>query len=158
MNGKNTRKNNQSNDQSNDCSTEIRKAKIKGKHDSTHNMTGTVRGAMRYKAPELVPSNSDEKEVINFKPVLTSACDVWSLASVILQTLTGVVPYDNVSQDICVVWYVMRAFRPRRPQVEELTDEYWDYINTMWGQPGAPYSRPRAEEVYRSLLIFRDTA
>ncbi|KZP30422.1 kinase-like protein [Athelia psychrophila] len=143
-------------DQGKACITDFGLSILKAEFEGTHYMTSTVGGAFRYRAPELLPS--DEKEVINFKPVLTSACDVWSLASVILQTLTGVVPYDNVSKDVSVLWLVMRAIRPRRPQVKELTNEYWDYINTMWGQPGVPISRPRAEQVYRSLLIFRDTA
>ncbi|KZP30416.1 kinase-like protein [Athelia psychrophila] len=142
------------------CITDFGLSILKAEFEGTHYMTSTAGGAIRYRAPELFPGPSNDPAVLNgFTPVLTPACDIWSLASVILQTLTGVVPYHNIKDHYCVlITIVLGGIRPPRLEVAALTDEYWNCINTMWGKPGTPSSRPRAEQAYTSLLGLRDTA
>ncbi|KZP15192.1 kinase-like protein [Athelia psychrophila] len=139
------------------CITDFGLSILKAEFEGTHYMTSTVGGAFRYRAPELLPSNA-AAVLDGFSPVLTPACDIWSLASVILQTLTGAVPYDNIRNDLVVLATIMLGVRPRRLPVAALTDEYWNYINTMWGKPETPSSRPRAEKAYTFLSVLRDTA
>lgn len=63
-------------------------------------------------------------------------------------------PYHNVKPDTIVMITVMNGIRPRRPPADALTDEYWNYINILWGD--TPDSRPRAHEAHTALLSLHD--
>lgn len=73
-------------DQGNARITDFGLSILKAEFEGTHYMTSTVGGAIRYRAPELLPSSATEV-LIEFTPVLTPACDIWSLASVILEVI-----------------------------------------------------------------------
>ena len=79
------------NDQGDACITDFGLSMIIIEFDGTHYVTSTVGGAMRYRAPELLPSNAAEimSDGFQFTAVLTPACDIWSLASVILQVCSS---------------------------------------------------------------------
>lgn len=55
---------------------------IKVEFEGTSYWSSTVGGAMRWRAPELLPPLFED--VVNFKPSLTPACDIYSFGSVML--------------------------------------------------------------------------
>ncbi|KZP30845.1 kinase-like protein [Athelia psychrophila] len=117
-------------------------------------MTSTVGGAMRYRAPELLPSTEADVHDV-FKPTLTTMCDVYSLGSVVLQILSGHAPYYNIQDDILVTLALSRRVRPSRPPSNSLTDPYWDLITRCWVKASF---RPSADEVYTSLLQLYESS
>lgn len=127
---------------------------IKAEFDGTSLITSTVGGAVRYLAPDLLPPSGTSDDVYNFVPNLTFACDIWSLGSLILQALSGEMPYYSVARDVWVIMLITNGIRPLRPPADALTDNYWKYINHLWSD--APGARPRADEAHMSLLALRD--
>lgn len=66
------------------CLVDFGLSLIKVDFEGTSFITSTVGGAMRFRAPELLPSI--EVEIYDkFKATLTFACDIYSLGSVTLQ-------------------------------------------------------------------------
>ncbi|KAF7978778.1 hypothetical protein HWV62_44824 [Athelia sp. TMB] len=90
--------------------------------------TSLAGGAMRWRAPELYKPLGDN--LVDFTPVLSLACDVYSLGSLMLQILTGKIPYHDISPDICVLLALAHGMRPRFPPgfpegFKNLIDHCW---------------------------------
>ncbi|KAF7972584.1 hypothetical protein HWV62_17724 [Athelia sp. TMB] len=144
------------NDQGVACIIDFGLSVIQVEFDATHYLTSNVGGAMRYRAPELMPGLSVEtNELSTFKPKLTTACDIWSLGCVVLEILSGEMPYYNIP-DVCLMLNILRGNIPDRPENPALNDEFWSYIKEMWGK--SSYERPEVGEATRVLAYLRESA
>ncbi|KAF7978780.1 hypothetical protein HWV62_44828 [Athelia sp. TMB] len=134
------------------CITDFGLSTIPAEFDGTSLVTSIVGGAMRFRAPELLPTIDTEVDVI-FTAPLRPECDVYSLGSVLLEILTGKHPYHAISKDMCVFVARLRGHPPGQPS-GALVGEYWELVQHCWAIE--PASRPHAHEVYSRLLSLQD--
>ncbi|KZP30021.1 kinase-like protein [Athelia psychrophila] len=118
-------------------------SKVMAEFDGTSYMTGTG-GAVRWAAFELYHMYGDDEEP---RPALISTkSDIYSFGSIILQMLSGKIPYHYVRAQAAVVILVHSGTLPRRPKrVRGLSDDrVWAFINRCWA---APAQRPTIADV-----------
>ncbi|KAJ8079791.1 hypothetical protein PM082_016613 [Marasmius tenuissimus] len=95
------------------------------------------KGTLRWIAPELLGGNSDP----------TFASDIYSFGHVCIEVYTGKQPFDELRQDIAVMFHVVKGERPPRPP--RMPKDVWALVNRCWDQQSD--LRPSAQEVYREL-------
>lgn len=153
------------------CLVDFGMSSVKAEFEGTSYWSSTIGGAMRWRAPELLPTLGTD--VYTFTPELTPACDIYSFGCVMLhvrqlftrnsipyqfnylaQVLSNRVPYHDISRVENVLFELFRRKLPRRPDTHILTNEYWSFINNCWGV--TPSSRPCAAELYASVVTLRD--
>jgi hypothetical protein len=79
-------------------------------------------------APELF-----DPEVLSY--VLSTSTDIYALAMLFLEVLTGERPFSELSSDLHVMVAVLRGRRPQRPTaLPELTDDCWRLVEQCWDQ------------------------
>jgi len=132
----------------------------------TSYLASTIGGNVRWTAPELFHINEDGSI-----PPVTSHSDIYSFGSVmlevqlysfsllespadvvLLQVLSGHVPYSYLLRDAQVIIEVHRGVKPRRPKTSLVTDQLWCFINSCWAED--PTDRPDIEEVSKSVEAF----
>ncbi|KZP15391.1 kinase-like protein [Athelia psychrophila] len=123
---------------------------IRAEFENTSFINSATGGALRFRALEISPPVDGDYE--NFNPVLTFACDVYSLGSVVLQVLSNLQPYYNVKDNLMVALALARKTKPERPDSTHLTDAYWNFIQECWD---APENRPSAARAHEDLLRLR---
>ncbi|KAF4566227.1 hypothetical protein EYR36_011642 [Pleurotus pulmonarius] len=106
--------------------------------------TSSIGGNVRYAAPELYRLNGDDARTF---PTVHS--DIYSLGSIILQTLTGMLPYHYLRIDGQVLIELSRGVPPHRPQDPIITDSRWRLLCACW--EGHPPSRPALQAVIEYL-------
>ncbi|KAJ3574294.1 hypothetical protein NP233_g1852 [Leucocoprinus birnbaumii] len=107
---------------------------------STVNQSG---GTMRWEAPELLDEAEDGGSP---KPSFKS--DVYSLACVMYEILTGQIPFHEVTREATVIWRVISGIRPTKPPPSsadnlELTDDTWRIMQSCW--VANPNNRPTVD-------------
>ncbi|KAF8842626.1 WD40 repeat-like protein [Paxillus ammoniavirescens] len=109
-----------------------------------------VGGALRWAAPELldlqVPDNGDNPH----KVVPTPQSDVYSFGGIMLQALTGKVPYHYYSREAQVLHAISRGEIPKRPNQALVTDRRWTFIQQCWtllDDDDAGQSRPSDDAI-----------
>ncbi|KAF7982001.1 hypothetical protein HWV62_30845 [Athelia sp. TMB] len=123
--------------------------------EDTSFITSTIGGYLRFRALEIMPPLTGDYE--GFKPVLTPACDVYSLGGVVLQILTGKLPYHNIINETMVALVLAQRQKPERPSgegCEALTEVYWNFIVSCWSN--SPEDRCSAEEALNKLIRLRE--
>ncbi|KAI6140062.1 kinase-like domain-containing protein [Pisolithus thermaeus] len=98
--------------------------------------------AVRWVAPDLFqtpPGEDGEKANFTFEG------DVYSFGSVMLQVLTGQVPYHYIERDEQVIYTIAQGIRPRRPSPQDIVDEHWNFIQKCWATN--PKDRPSTGEL-----------
>ncbi|KZP29466.1 kinase-like protein [Athelia psychrophila] len=129
----------------NACLTDFGLSTLTGGLEGTSYFTSTTGGAMRWRAPELVP-DIDYVATMTFVPRLTTECDIYSYGQIVLQIISGELPYYNIKHSECIRLELFKRSRPNRPvPCDRLTDEYWALVNKCWGE--TPAARPSATEV-----------
>ncbi|KAF7975592.1 hypothetical protein HWV62_9155 [Athelia sp. TMB] len=123
---------------------------IKAEFEGTSYWSSMMGGAIRWRAPELLPPLAGDET--DFKPNLTSACDIYSYGSVMLHVMSDKIPYYNIGHDLSVFVQILQGHRPQRPHSPLLSDAYWEFITWCWDL--TPTSRPSAETVKMSLVDF----
>ncbi|KAL4072669.1 kinase-like domain-containing protein [Scleroderma yunnanense] len=111
--------------------------------------TESARGCFRWAAPELFQSD-DEGCMAYIGP----ACDVYSFGSIILQVLSGKVPYFYLDSDTQVLGMVVRGMNPERPKKPSIDDEEWDIIQWCWTRNIT--DRPEIGEVTEALKSLNE--
>ncbi|KAG6334650.1 hypothetical protein ID866_4446 [Astraeus odoratus] len=106
--------------------------------------TESARGCFRWAAPELF--QGDHERAMS---CIGPACDVYSFGSIILQVLSGKVPYFYLNSDTQVLGMVVRGINPIRPKKPIIDDEQWDIIQWCWTRNST--DRPEIQEVANAL-------
>ncbi|KAF8838777.1 kinase-like protein, partial [Paxillus ammoniavirescens] len=114
---------------------------------STYTNSCHVGGAVRWIAPELLDHEvpGDENKPLHLFPTLQS--DVYSFGMVILQVLTGKVPYHYIVPVARVQSAILHRKIPLRPQQQLVTDSQWKFMQRCWMPVGVPEPRPRSDEI-----------
>ncbi|KAF9443788.1 kinase-like protein [Macrolepiota fuliginosa MF-IS2] len=112
-----------------------------------HTMT-QAGGTIRWEAPELMDEPADGKG-----PKPAFSCDVYSLASVMYEILTGEIPFYELSREATVILRVIKGITPTKPTSNpdslELTDEIWRIMERCWKL--VPNERPSVDQVTQDL-------
>ncbi|KAF9238961.1 kinase-like domain-containing protein, partial [Melanogaster broomeanus] len=106
-------------------------------------------GTLRWAAPENLYLNmqfsGDREHVPKVSP--TTGSDIYSFGRIMLQVLTGKIPYHYYPADPPVVLAISRGENPQRPDLAEITDRRWAFIQKCWSTVDDGQSRPSDEEV-----------
>ncbi|KAG1750216.1 kinase-like domain-containing protein [Suillus lakei] len=94
-------------------------------------------GALRWTAPELL----SEEELV----AVTTQGDIYSFGSIMLQVLTGKVPWPHLTRD-AAIWrkLIFEGETHPRPADNRITDQHWSFMTSCWSR--TPVDRPSAEE------------
>ncbi|PPQ91942.1 LOW QUALITY PROTEIN: hypothetical protein CVT25_000985 [Psilocybe cyanescens] len=112
-------------------------------------LSSTVGGAPRWTAPELLHVGTD----VNKVPTVTKECDIYSFGSVVLQVISGRIPYEDILSDIHVILQLINGGDPPRPAEPLLSDGFWDFIVLCWSRN--PFMRPQIDQVREMLHMLR---
>ncbi|KAF9234119.1 kinase-like domain-containing protein, partial [Melanogaster broomeanus] len=108
-----------------------------------------ARGAFRWVAPELLNLNaqpSEDEEALPRVPPTTRS-DIFSLGRIILQVLSGQIPFYYYHRDERVVLAISKEEIPKRPQSAVFTDRRWNFIQGCWSTIDEGQLRPSVEEI-----------
>ncbi|KAG0693249.1 hypothetical protein DFH29DRAFT_964966 [Suillus ampliporus] len=102
-------------------------------------------GAVRWAAPEVLTG-----EELAF--AVTTQSDIYSFGSIMLQVLTGNVPWGHLIREFQISYQVIiEGKKHPRPDDDRVTDELWNFMTCCWSM--TPTDRPSAKEA----LQFVDT-
>ncbi|KAG1754107.1 kinase-like domain-containing protein [Suillus occidentalis] len=95
-------------------------------------------GALRWAAPELLFGEESD-------PAATTRSDMYSFGSIMLQVLTGKVPWYHLTRDFQISYQVVieGKMHPRPPGVD-ITDQHWNFMTRCWSMTFT--DRPLATE------------
>ncbi|KAJ8579839.1 kinase-like protein [Rhizopogon salebrosus TDB-379] len=105
--------------------------------------TPYIRRNVRLTAPEFfeVPENEDSS-----RP--KAETDIYSFGCIMLQVMTGRIPYADIPSNHQVTVSILTGRRPGRPSSPHIEDSFWDFIQECWSDLG---DRPSAVEVLSFL-------
>ncbi|KAF9230076.1 kinase-like domain-containing protein [Melanogaster broomeanus] len=114
---------------------------------STFSTSCVVKGTLRWVAPELLELMSEYEE--DSPQVLpTTRSDVYSFGGIMLQILTGKVPYYYYTREAQVVHALSRGDTPKRPRLAFIvTDRRWRFIQQCWSTVDEGRLRPSGEQL-----------
>ncbi|KIJ10920.1 hypothetical protein PAXINDRAFT_16143 [Paxillus involutus ATCC 200175] len=112
---------------------------------STFATSFQARGTLRWAAPELYlndQTSGDEENPPRVPP--TPRSDIYSFGGIMLQVLTGKIPYHYYPRDERVLLALSQGETPRRPSGALATDRQWSLIERCWT---SVESRPSDDEI-----------
>ncbi|KAJ8516304.1 hypothetical protein ONZ45_g6390 [Pleurotus djamor] len=132
------------------CLCDFGLSSIAAEFQGTTSMASTagVGVSVRWADPQLVLATSEDDSDI-FAPALTTSNDIYSFGSVMLEILSGRIPYHYIPNDARVVVELHRGKKPRRPADSFVTDAQWAFIQRCWGEESE--ERPTIDEVILAL-------
>ncbi|CAE6411997.1 unnamed protein product [Rhizoctonia solani] len=102
--------------------------------------SSTTQGmSVRWTAPEILKQETKT----------TQAGDIFAFGMIVLETITGLLPYAGVSDPV-VMFSIAAGKLPKRPQAHipsgaEQADSLWEILNSCWAYK--PSERPKAHEI-----------
>ncbi|KAJ7585178.1 TKL/TKL-ccin protein kinase [Mycena floridula] len=121
------------------CLADFGLSSIAKEFETPSYFTSSIGGAVRWADP-LLHKYHDRTE-----PVLGPWNDIYSFGSVMLELLSGRIPYHYIKIDAQVVIELHRGVKPRRPAPLFVTDRQWEFIMKCWKDSSA--DRPGIDEV-----------
>ncbi|KAF9231304.1 kinase-like domain-containing protein [Melanogaster broomeanus] len=114
---------------------------------STFATSCQARGTLRWAAPELLDLHvsDDEENPPKFVPMTQS--DVYSFGGIMLQVMTGNMPYHYYMREVQVMRAILTGETPRRPSCDLMSDRRWSFIQRCWSSDDAGRKRPSSEEL-----------
>ncbi|KIK78073.1 hypothetical protein PAXRUDRAFT_834731 [Paxillus rubicundulus Ve08.2h10] len=114
-------------------------------------LSTAIGSSVRWAAPELfeVPKSTKGPPL-----QLSLQSDIYSFGSIMLQVLSGNIPYHTIKRDNQVLYAIAKAMKPPRPETSNLTDEYWEFIQRCWSCR-RENKRPTATDVSTFLVAQR---
>ncbi|KAG1818661.1 kinase-like domain-containing protein [Suillus subaureus] len=108
--------------------------------------SSTISGNIRWGAPELfaLPENQDGS---TNRP--TKEADIYSFGSIMLQVLSGKVPYYYIKQQMQIIMMVVDGRKPRRPEEPKIAEEHWSMIERCWSSCNV---RPTIEDILNFVV------
>ncbi|KIK91331.1 hypothetical protein PAXRUDRAFT_830937 [Paxillus rubicundulus Ve08.2h10] len=102
-----------------------------------------IGNSVRWAAPELFePPETNDGPPLQ----LSMQSDIYSFGSIMLQVLTGDIPYHTITRDDQVLYAIARTIKPDRPEISMITDEHWEFIQRCWSSR-RENKRPSATDV-----------
>ncbi|KAG2036693.1 kinase-like domain-containing protein [Suillus americanus] len=108
--------------------------------------SGGIRSAVRWTDPQLFEPQKGEIDPC----IPTEQTDIYSIGSILLQLLTGSIPYYDIKDNIRVLILSSTGVKPRCPPGTFVTSAQWSFIERCWSPRGLP-SRPTIEEIEEFL-------
>ncbi|KAF9265052.1 hypothetical protein L218DRAFT_924853 [Marasmius fiardii PR-910] len=105
-------------------------------------------GAVRWADASFYRLDYEEDQM----PKLSTHSDIYSLGSVILEILSGRIPYHYVRSDAQVVIELHKGNKPRRPAPSFVTDSQWVLIVKCWAD--VPKERPSVKQALQELQVL----
>jgi len=130
------------------CLCDFGLSTILAEFHGTSYFTSTISGSVRWAAPELYRIKDGVIAI-----GLSTGSDIYSFGSVMLQILSGEVPYHSL-QDLQVLHQLVHGKHPERPSTTAVTDEYWQFMVWCWADHGQ--QRPQIEEVRRNVSCYAE--
>jgi len=92
-------------------------------------LSTAIGSSVRWAAPELfeVPSAADAPPL-----QLSMESDIYSFGSIMLQVLSGNIPYHTIKRDDQVLYAIAKGMKPPRPETSNVTDKHWEFIQQCW--------------------------
>lgn len=117
----------------------------------TSNFTTSIRGNIRWAAPELfdIPEADDDGNRYLILP--SPRCDIYSFGSIMVQVLSGKVPYHWIKNEVQILTLLLKGVKPPRPSNPRIADRHWDFIQRCWSSEEQGKSRPSIGEVVRYI-------
>ncbi|KIJ14400.1 hypothetical protein PAXINDRAFT_116081 [Paxillus involutus ATCC 200175] len=114
---------------------------------STYATSGHAGGTLRWTAPELIDTQvpEDEDNPLDVSP--TPQSDVYSFGRIMLQVLTGKIPYHYYVREPQVLSAISKGMIPKRPGRELVTDRQWAFTQRCWMPVAGDESRPDDDEI-----------
>ncbi|KIM74971.1 hypothetical protein PILCRDRAFT_688571 [Piloderma croceum F 1598] len=117
-------------------------------------ITSSIGGSVRWAAPEHFRISDGERV-----STVTTHGDIYSYGSVVLQVLSGKLPYHHLAKDSEVLITLHRGAHPPRPQ--EIADEQWAMITRCWAEdpptrPDIKYISERVQKHYLAQFASTD--
>ncbi|KAF8073945.1 TKL/TKL-ccin protein kinase, partial [Lyophyllum atratum] len=116
----------------------------------TSYFTSTIGGAVRW-ADALLYRIHEEGEK---PPAISTRSDIYSFGSVMLEVLSGRIPYHYIRTDPQVIIELHRGHKPRRPAQSFVSNRQWSFIESCWSDDVD--RRPDIEEVCRTMQTLYD--
>ncbi|KAG1870677.1 kinase-like domain-containing protein [Suillus subalutaceus] len=99
-------------------------------------------GALRWSAPELFSAEESASSV-------TTQSDIYSFGSIMLQVLTGNLPWSHLTREFQMYQVIMKQKKHPRPANDHITDGRWNFMTSCWSK--TVINRPSAEEALQFI-------
>ncbi|KAF9244248.1 kinase-like domain-containing protein [Melanogaster broomeanus] len=117
---------------------------------STFSTTANTRGTLRWAAPEVLNLNTEDEE--NLSRVLpTPQSDIYSFGRIMLQVLTGKIPFYYIQRHEAVLLVISKGDIPRRPDFSVTTAPQWEFIQRCWSTTYDGQLRPSGKEIVKFI-------
>ncbi|KAG1853480.1 kinase-like domain-containing protein [Suillus subalutaceus] len=107
--------------------------------------SSSIGGAVRWIGPELFQVPDESSNSIGFP---STQGDVYSFGCIMLQVLSGKVPYHYFQRDAQVFFAISTGVTPLRPDSSCVNDTQWSVIQQCWL---APQQRPSMEKLHSRI-------
>lgn len=106
--------------------------------------SSSVKGSWRWMSPELV---ADENASYS------AESDMWAYGCVLLEVLSGLLPYHDKRNDQAVIMAVAQGRHPARPHNVAVAEDLWQIMLDCWRVD--PHERPSVDTVLERVQDFR---
>ncbi|KAG1728734.1 kinase-like domain-containing protein [Suillus paluster] len=128
------------------CVADFGMAALLMEFSSESHFSSSIGGAVRWIGPELfqVPDKSS-----NFVGFPSTQGDVYSFGCIMLQVLSGKVPYHYFHRDTQIFFAISTGVKPVQPDSSCVNNAQWGIIQQCWL---SPQERPTMEKLHSHLI------
>ncbi|GLB38631.1 putative protein tyrosine kinase [Lyophyllum shimeji] len=127
------------------CLCDFGLSTIIAEFQATSYFTSTIGGAVRWTDALFYRIYGEDEE----PPTISTRSDIYSFGSVMLEVLSGRMPYHYIKTDPQVIIELHRGNKPRRPAQTFVSDAQWAFIQRCWDDDAG--KRPDIAEVCKAM-------